>query len=106
LRILKEQATNDIYAMQRANGDWFALDHRGDFRVPIFRSQTAAMQARQSNGEMLLFHPVMLDESALISLAPTSEPDHFWLVDLASVNLRRGQRLDQSQLAALIQNAN
>ena len=101
-----EEATSDIYAMRRANGDWFALDDHGDSRVPVFRSHREAMQARQFNGAMLLFRPVMLDERALNGLASTSEPDHFWLVDRASVNLRRGQRLDQSQLAALIQNAN
>lgn len=99
-----EEATSDIYAMRRANGDWFALDDHGDFRVPAFRSHREAMQARQFNGAMLLFRPVMLDERALNSLAPTNgTATHFWLVDQTSVNLRRGQRLDHLQLAGLVQ---
>jgi len=37
-----------MYAMQRANGDWFALDQREGFRVPIFSSSREAMQAAPS----------------------------------------------------------
>jgi len=35
-----------MYALQRANGDWFALDDHGRFRVPVFRSSSEAMVAR------------------------------------------------------------
>ena len=94
-----------MYAMQRANGDWFALDDHGDFRVPVFRSNGDAMQARAFNGAMLLFRPVMLDERALKSLAPTNGTSHFWLVDQASVNLKRGHRIEHARLSVLVREA-
>ena len=52
---------SDIFAMQRANGDWFALDHHGRLRVPLFHSIHDAMMARLRNFGLLLFKPVMLD---------------------------------------------
>jgi hypothetical protein len=95
-----------IYAMQRANGDWFALDNHGAFRVPLFHSDAEAMQARAFNGGMLLFRPVLLDDVALKNLAPVNgSATHFWLVDHASVNLKRGHRVEHTQLARLVQGA-
>jgi hypothetical protein len=32
---------SDIYVMQRANGDVFALEDHGRFRVPLFNSTTS-----------------------------------------------------------------
>ena len=94
---------NAIYGMQRANGDWFALDDRGAFRVPVFHSDGEAMQARAFNGGMLLFHPVLLDEAALKDLAPVNgSATHFWLVDHASVNLKRGHRVEHTQLVRMV----
>ena len=93
-----------IYAMQRANGDWFALDNHGDFRVPVFHSDSEAMQARAFNGGMLLFRPVLLDAAALQNLAPVNgSATHFWLVDHAAVNLKRGHRVEHTQLVGLVQ---
>ena len=95
-----------IYAMRRANGDWFALDDRGAFRVPVFHSDSEAMQARAFNGGMLLFHPVLLDEATLKDLAPANgDGTHFWVVDHASVNLKRGHRVEHPQLVSLVQAA-
>ena len=37
---------NDMYAMRRANGDWFALDDHGRFRVPLFSSSQGGLMAR------------------------------------------------------------
>ena len=93
---------SELWAMQRANGDWFALDDHGAFRVPVFQSSSDAMQARAFNVEMLVFHPVTVDETALKDLgrANGSGPSHFWLVDQATVNLKRGHRIDHAQLAS------
>jgi hypothetical protein len=93
-----------IYAMQRANGDWYALDDNGGSRVPVFRSYSEAMQTRAFSTEMLLFKPVMLDERALKDLAPNNGGDaaHFWLVANGSVNLKRGQRIEHAQLTLLV----
>jgi len=90
-----------LWAMQRANGDWFALDDHGDFRVPVFQSSGDAMQARAFNVEMLVFGPVTLDEVALKDLGRLNGSSHFWLVDDANTNLKRGHRIDHAQLAAL-----
>jgi hypothetical protein len=95
---------NNMYAMQRANGDWFALSQREGLRVPIFSSNREAMQARAFNVEMLVFKPVLVDERALKDLAPVNgqRPSHFWLVNDACVNMKRGVALEHSELAVLI----
>ena len=97
----------NIYAMQRANGDWFALDDSGRLRAPLFYSASEAMEARWCNPGMLLFKPVMLDEHALNDLAPTAAEDStgYWLVSNPSLNLRRGRPLDHEQLVLLVQGA-
>ncbi len=93
-----------VYAMQRANGDWFALEQREGFRVPIFSSNREAMAARAFNVEMLVFKPVLVDERALKDLAPTEgqRPAHFWLVRDECTNMKRGVALLHSELAQLI----
>jgi hypothetical protein len=97
-----ENGMNGMYAMQRANGDWFALDDQGAFRVPVFHSSAEAMQARAFNGAMLLFRPVILDEVAFRDLAPENGGAmHFWLVDHASSNLKRGHRVEHAELSQL-----
>jgi hypothetical protein len=95
---------NDIYAMQRANGDWFALDDRGRFRVPVFSSQQGGMMARVSNWGMRLFKPVALDALSLEELVPADgagETD-FWLVDDPFTGLNRGRLIDRAQLSLLM----
>lgn len=96
---------SSLYAMQRANGDWFALDDRGRFRVPLFSSRQGGLMARVSNGGMRLFKPVALDVRALGELvAPdgASETD-FWLVEDPFTNLSRGRLIDRTQLSLLVQ---
>ena len=98
---------NSLYAMQRANGDWFALDDRGRFRVPVFSSQWGGMLARVSHWGMRLFKPVALDGRALEELVPAdgvSETD-FWLVDNPFTSLSRGRLIDRAQLALLVRGA-
>jgi hypothetical protein len=96
------------YAMQRANGDWFALNQRQGFRVPIFSSNREAMKARSFNVEMLVFKPVMVDERALSALAPAAgqKATHFWLVDDDCVNMKRGVAMEHSELAVLVRGPN
>jgi hypothetical protein len=96
-----------MYAMRRANGDWFALEDEGCLRVPVFRSSGDAMTARWRHPGMLLFKPVALDEHALIDLAPTAEAvTGFWLVDNPAASLRLSPTIEHTQLALLIQEAN
>jgi hypothetical protein len=93
-----------MYAMRRANGDWFALDRREGFRVPIFSSNREAMQARAFNVEMLVFKPVLVDELALNDLAPVDgqRAAHFWLVSDSCVNMKRGVAMAHKELALLV----
>ena len=96
-----------LFGMQRANGDWFALDDYGRLRMPVFRSSTAAIHARSRNPGMYLFKPMVFDERALKGLAAEEGGSglSFWLVDDPSVNLNRGRPLDHTQFDLLMRDA-
>ena len=94
---------SDIYAMQRANGDVFALDNKGRFCVPLFHSSRDAMTARSRNGDMLLFKPVALDTRLLRELTPKGGQRN---VDLLLVkdplrSLKRGDLVNHAELVLL-----
>ena len=98
---------SSLYAMQRANGDWFALDDRGRFRVPLFSSRQGGLMARVNHWGLRLFKPVALDMRALGELVPAdgvSETD-FWLVEDPFTSLNRGRLIDRAQLSLLVKNA-
>jgi len=95
---------SDIYAMQRANGDVFALDNKGRFCVPLFHSSRDALTARSRNGDMLLFKPVALDAGLLRELIPKSGQNN---VDLLLVkdplrSLKLGDLVDHAELASIV----
>jgi hypothetical protein len=96
-----------MYAMQRANGDWFAVKDQGRLRVPVFVSSSEAMQARAYNSGMMLFKPVILDERALRDLeqTETDETSCFWLVSNPSVSLSRGRPIEHAQLVLLVRDS-
>ena len=92
--------------MQRANGDVFALDHKGRFCVPLFHSSRDAMTARLRNGDMLLFKPVALDDRLLRELVPKSGQNN---VDLLLVkdplrSLKRGDLVDHAEVVLIMGN--
>jgi hypothetical protein len=93
-----------LYAMQRANGDWFAFEDQGNLRVPVFGSSREAMRARARNWGMLLFKPAILDERALDELSPTGGDAgvYFWLADGSSTKLSHGHTIDRTGLALLM----
>lgn len=93
-----------LYAMRRANGDWFALDERGGLRVPVFRSGAEAMAARTLNMGMLLFKPAALDGRALgeLTSADGAGAVSFWLVDDPSAKLKHGRPVEHAELARLV----
>jgi hypothetical protein len=97
---------SSLYAMQRANGDWFALDDDGHLRMPVFRSSAAAMHARSGHWGMFLFKATVFDEHALKELASEAGGGElrFWLVDDPFVNLGRGRLLDHTQFDLLMHN--
>jgi len=96
---------NTLFAMRRANGDWFALDDQGSFRVPVFHSSGDAMLARSRDTGMECFRPVVLDAAAFKNLTTTDEGKAcFWLVGDPLMNLSRSRPLDRKQLEQLMRN--
>ena len=97
---------SSLYAMQRANGDWFALDDHGRLCMPVFLSSGAAMHAHSRHPGMFLFKPTVFDEHALKRLAAEEggNDSRFWLVDDPSIKLSRGRPLDCAQMDLLMQN--
>lgn len=95
---------SSFYAMRRANGDWFALDHQGRLRIPIYGTRHLAWDAHARNSGMLLFRPLMLDESRLADLAATDGQGEvcFWLVESSSHSLTQGRMLEFAELTSLI----
>ncbi|HLL75837.1 MAG TPA: hypothetical protein VK421_11310 [Pyrinomonadaceae bacterium] len=96
-----------VYAMQRANGDWFALDDHGRLRVPMFSSVLDGMRARVDIWGMRLFKPVALDGRKLKELVPADGVGdvELWLVDSPFTSLRRGRPVDRAELSQLMREA-
>ncbi len=94
---------NNLFAMRRANGDWYALDDRGSDRVPVFQSSKAAMTARSQDPRMECFRAVEIGEEALLDFTSSGDPG-FLLVTDPLRKLNRGQLLDHTQLTGLIRN--
>ena len=96
-----------LFAMQRANGDWFALDDHGCFRVPVFRDSGAAMVARSREAGMECFRPVLLDEITFKNLTTTDGGKAcYWLVEDPLMKLSRGRALDTPELGLVMRNGN
>src|ERR1044071_9717868 len=94
-----------LFAMQRANGDWFSLDDRGAFRVPLFQSSGDAMLARARETGMECFKPVLLDARALKNLTTTDEGKAcFWLIADPLRKLSRGRAFDRKELLSFLAN--
>lgn len=94
-----------LFAMRRANGDWFALDDQGSFRVPVFHTSGEAMLARSRDTGMECFRPVVLDAEAFKNLTTTDEGKaSFWLVADPLMKLSRGRCLDRQQLEQFMTN--
>ena len=98
---------SSLYAMQRANGDWFALEDRGRFRVPVFSSRWGGMLPRVSHWGLQLFKPVALDARSIEELVPAdgvTETD-FCLVEDPFTSLNRGRVIDRAHLSTLVREA-
>jgi hypothetical protein len=98
----------EIYAMRRANGDWFAFEGHGRFCVPLFLSSHDALMSRLRNFGMLLFGPVALDAELLKEVAPPGPGGDvdFCLVNDPFASLTRGSHLALAQVASLMNGPN
>ena len=93
---------SELFGMQRANGDWFALSNNGNLRMTVFLSAAEAMRARSRNTEMECFRPVALDKSALDALtADEGDTVCFCLVSDPSRKLKRARPIDFAELTTL-----
>lgn len=92
----------DVYAMRRANGDWFALEDTDKPRVPVFHSSHDALMARLRNFEMLLFSPIALDTGLLNEIVADRSQVDFCMVNNPFASLKRASTLQLAQLASLI----
>ncbi len=94
----------DIYAMLRANGDWFAEDVDGRLRVPLFHNIHDALMSRLRNLGMLLFKPVTLNSNLLKEMVAKTVgiPVEFCLIEDPFVSLKRGKRMELRQLSSLL----
>jgi hypothetical protein len=93
-----------IYAMRRANGDWFSFENHGRTRVPLYHSSRDGLIARLQDVGMLVFKPVALDVHLLNEMVAGSEVSEldFCLVKDPSDSLKRGSLLTHAQLGLLI----
>jgi hypothetical protein len=96
----------EIYAMRRANGDWFAFEGHGRLWVPLFLSSHDALMSRLRNSGMLLFEPVALDAQLLKEVAHAGAGSNvdFRIVNDPFASLTRGSHLALAQVALLISN--
>lgn len=97
---------SNIYAMRRANGDWFAVAAHKRLRVPLFHSNHEAMMARLRNVGMSLYQPVALDANLLKQIAVWSGGTY---VDFAMVSdpfssLTRGKSLELAEVELALTN--
>lgn len=96
---------SEIYAMRRANGDWFALEDEGRRCLPVFLSIHDAFMARLRTAEMLLYSPIALDTRLLKEIVDGLSEVDFCLVNNPFASLKRGSPLPHAQLASLIGSA-
>ena len=95
----------DVYAMRRANGDWFALEEEGRLSVPVFNNTHDAFMARLRTVEMLLFSPIALDTRLLNEIVGGRSDVNFRMVNNPFAGVRRGSPLEHAQLASLMNGA-
>jgi hypothetical protein len=90
----------DIYAMRRANGDWFALENHEGLRVPLFQSSQAGRIARLRNFGMLLFEPVALNARLLKEIVPPGAGSYvdFCIVEDPFASLAGASPMGHAQL--------
>jgi hypothetical protein len=93
---------SNLYAMRRANGDWFTLEDDGKLLVPVFHSSHDAFMARLRTVEMLVFSPIELDLRLLNEITDGRTENDFCLVDNPFASLKRGQTLSLAEVMSLI----
>ena len=96
-----------IYAMRRANGDWFAHEVNGRLRIPLFHTMHDAFMSRLHNFGMQPFEPVTFNARLLkeIDSKGAGRNVDFCMIDDPFVNLKRAELVDRSRLSLLMRTA-
>ena len=94
----------DIYALRRANGDWFAHEVNGRLHLPLFYTVHDAFMSRLRNFGMLLFQPVTFNAHMLEQLDSKGRGGNvdFCMIDDPFESLKCGQILARAELVSLI----
>ena len=94
---------DQVYVMQRANGDCFAHEVNGSLSVPLFHSVHDALMSRLQNFSMMLFKPVKLTSGLMSKVLSESAGRElsFSVVDDPFVSLKGAARIDRNQLFSL-----
>ena len=93
---------SNLYAMRRANGDWFTLEDDGKLLVPLFHTTHDAYMARLRIFEMLVFGPVALDFDLLKEMTAAETEVGFCMVENPFASLKHAHTMSHAQVKALI----
>ena len=92
----------NLYAMRRANGDWFTLEDDGRLLIPVFHSSHDAIISRLRTVEMLVFSPMALTAQLLSEIVDKPTAVHFCLISNPFASLKRGVPLSPAELLSFI----
>ena len=93
---------SSLYAMRRANGDWFSFEDDGKLFVPVFQTTHDAFMARLRTVEMLVFSPTALTAQLLNQILDEQTALQFCMISNPFASLKRGVSLQQAQVLSLI----
>ena len=96
---------SNLYAMRRANGDWFSFENEGTQLVPLFHSRHDAFMARLRAVEMLVFSPIELTARLLSEIVDAGAAVQFSMISNPFASLRRGVSLQPAQVLSLVSSA-
>ena len=93
---------SNLYAMRRANGDWFSFEDDGKLFVPVFHNTHDAFMARLRSVEMLVFSPIALTTRFVGEIVDEQTAAQFCMISNPFASLNRGASLQSAQVRALI----
>ena len=96
---------SNLYAMRRANGDWFSFEDDGKLFVPVFHNTHDAFMARLRTVEMLVFSPTALTAQLLNEIVNGETALQFCMISNPFASLKRGVSLPHAQVLTLITTA-
>ena len=93
---------SNLYAMRRANGDWFSFEDDGKLFVPVFHTPHDAFMARLRTVEMLVYSPTELTAQFLDEIAGQDTASQFCIITNPFASLKRGVSLPRAQVLSLL----